>query len=81
MRGNGCAARGNFQQSTSRIGADSELSLGAEVLMCLLHLVVQRDTGWASNQMARRNEMLDKLPPEFRRLFEGLVRAKLNDIQ
>jgi hypothetical protein len=52
--------------------------LGAEVRMCLLHLIMQRDTKKFSDKISQLNKMLDKLPPEYRKLFEEQFRAKLN---
>jgi hypothetical protein len=51
--------------------------LSGEIRMCLLHLIMVRDSKVASDKMLELAKMLDRLPPEYRLLFEGQVRAKL----
>jgi hypothetical protein len=52
--------------------------LAGEVRMCLLHLIMKRDSSKAAGQLAQLNEMLDQFPPQFRKLFEDQLRTKLN---
>lgn len=52
--------------------------LAAEVRMCLLHLIATRDTSKVADQLEQLNQMLDQLPPEYKKLFEENIRAKLN---
>jgi len=52
--------------------------LCGEIRLCLLKRVVDRDLKTAHEQMKRLSTTLDKLPPEFRALFQEEVKAQLN---
>ena len=52
--------------------------LSGEIRMCLLHLIMKRNSKVATEKMLELSEMLDKLPPAYRALFEEQVRAQLH---
>jgi hypothetical protein len=51
--------------------------LSGEIRLCLLHLMVERDSKVANDKMLALTKMLDGLSPECRLIFEEQVRAKL----
>ena len=51
--------------------------LSGEIRLCLLHLIVQRDSRVAAERLAKVAEMLNGLPPAFRAVVEEQVRIKL----
>jgi hypothetical protein len=48
--------------------------LSGEIRMCLLHLVMERDSKVAADKMLKLAKKLDELPPEYKLLFEDQVR-------
>jgi hypothetical protein len=51
--------------------------LCGEIRLCLLKLIAERDSKIVREQLQQLNSKLEKLPPEFRNLFERQVKAAL----
>lgn len=51
--------------------------LSGEIRLCLLHLIMVRDSKVANEKMSELAKMLDKLPPQYRLLVKQQFRTKL----